>query len=119
MLGWISLAGFVLGLVLVFWTDALHLDFSFIIWLWLGRELKQGNPAARKWAMGISAVVTVFIVAMFVTGAGEANFGSLQFKAPDIRYYLMGASLFFLLGLPGLSLLARSAKEEFKRKQYK
>lgn len=107
------MAGFVVGLGVAYWTDSLYLDFSFVIWFWMGSELKRGNPAARKWAIGISGVVTVFIVAMVVTGTGEATFGNLRFEPGDARYYLMGGGLFVLLGLPGLLLLSRGAREEF------
>ena len=113
VLGWISLASLIIGLALAYWTDHLNLDLSFIIWFWMGTELKRKNPTARKWAIGISAVVSISIFVMFLTGTGSATFGNLDFTSPDIRYYLMGAGLFLFLGLPGLLLLRKAAKEEF------
>jgi len=113
ILGWLSLTGLLVGLALIYWTDHLFLDFSFILWFSLGSGLKRRSRTARKWAIGLSAFVSVLLAAFLLSGSGSAHFGSAAFAAPDIRYYLTLAGLFLLLGLPGLLLLSRRAKREF------
>ena len=98
ILGWVSLAGLILSVALVYWTDSLYLDFSFVIWLWLGAALKRANPTARKWAIGIGVVVTVLISLILLFGGGHARCDSLRFGPENIWYYLEGLLGFLLLG---------------------
>jgi len=112
-LGWLSITWLIISIATFFWTDALQIDFTFIIWFWLGRELKAKNPTARKWTIGISSVVVLILIGAMVMGVGNAHLGSMSFAPSELGYYLVFAVLFFLLGLPGLLLLSKSAKDEF------
>ena len=120
ILGWMSLAYLLLTFALAFWTlstywsDRLSIDLTFFIWLWLGSRLKRGDSTARKCAIGISVFATLFTLVFILTGVGITYLGSYAFAPPDIRYYLVGAGVILLVGLPGLLLLSRKAREEFR-----
>ena len=115
ILGWFSLACVVLGIAISYCTDKLILDFTFIIWLWLGGKLQQSNPTARKWAIGISLLVTLGILIGLLTGTGKARFFNFEFMPSTIQFYLIALLLFILIALPGLMLLSKKAKKEFKK----
>ena len=67
LLGWLVVAGIALRLAFDVMTINIPGDLSCIIWLWLGTQLKRGNPRARKWAIGISLTLSSILVAMLIT----------------------------------------------------
>lgn len=119
ILGWISVIGTVVGLATAYWTDRVFFDLSFIIWFWIGKALRQQSSTARKWAIVLSSICTGIIVLGLITRTGSANFGRHEFSPPQAEYYLLLLILFILLGLPGLLLLSKRARDEFKNEQNK
>lgn len=66
-LGWIDLAFSAIALGIWHWTGHGFVTFSFILWFWLGSCLKEGHPAARKWAIAIPCLmgITLALGAVF------------------------------------------------------
>jgi len=50
-----------------------------------------------------------------LTGAGEANIRNQIYTSPDVQYYAICIGSILLLGVPGLLLIKRTAKEEFEQ----
>ena len=115
VLGWLGLATFLLSIIRMFWAKDFNLDFTFIVWLLLGRGLQRANPTARKWAIGLSLFITTGIAILMIVARGKANFGPLEFDPSSAWYYVIATALLLLLGLPGLLLLSRTAKAQFQR----
>ena len=114
-LGWFSLATIVVSLLAFHWTQHFHLDPSFLIWFWLGKELKEKKENARHWAIGISIfALSLFVVGAFLEG-GNATFFSEKYPSGSPGYYIIGGIIFMLLVLPGLILLNSKAKSQFNK----
>jgi hypothetical protein len=114
-MAWIALALCIVTIVRIPWTDSWRIDLSFIVWFWLGSALKRKSPTARKWAIGISSVITFSLSVLMLTGAGEANIRNQIYTSPDVQYYAICIGSILLLGVPGLLLIKRTAKEEFEQ----
>ena len=111
-LGILSVAGMAVSLALAYWLDSFCVDLSFIIWFWLGRELRARNPTARKWAIGISLLGCGLVLFAFTLGVSSARAFGVEFARDSHWYYVIGLVLVVLL-LPGLILLTKKAKREF------
>jgi hypothetical protein len=115
-LGWFSVASTVLSLLAFYWVQQVHLDFSFVIWLWLGTELKEGKNSARKWAAGISIFVLFLFALSAVFAEGNATAWGKEFNPGSFGYYIIFGVIFALVILPGLLLLSPNVKRQFKNK---
>jgi len=114
VLGWIGLGGVILSILLVAITDSLYLDFTFLLWFWLGNSLKKGSSAARKWAIALFIIVTSFvIVGLFMPGA-KAKFGTAEYDHSHPLYYLISISIAIVFAVPGVMLLGKRGREAFK-----
>ena len=116
VLGWFSVASSLLSVLLLYWTDHLHLDASFLIWFWLGKELKNEKRIARKWAIGISSfILVVFVTASFPGESQAAFFGGVEYPVGSLGYFAIVGILFALLVIPGVLLLNPKAKKQFMK----
>ena len=115
VLGWISLAGLIVGILIACWTDSLYLDFSFIFLFWLGYELKKGNSTARKWAIGISSFVATCLIIMLFVDHSKIYIGGQPFSISNGLYYSLWGVFFVVYVLPGVMLLSQDAKKEFEK----
>lgn len=106
MLGlWISLG----SLVIAYWTDAVFIDITCFFWIWLGDELGDKNPKARKWAIRV-AIFCLFIISNMIiswSGLDHIHFTGSNNGPVFALVYLV------LLTIPGLCLLTKRAKAQF------
>jgi hypothetical protein len=114
-LGWIGVSIAVTSVLAVNWTHYLNVDLSFIIWFWLGRCLKEGNPRARKWAIAIFVLVSVFSVLALFLPNGHANVGSLRFDGGDPIYYAIVGITWLIFAIPGIILLSNGGRAAFTK----
>ncbi|MGI9457289.1 MAG: hypothetical protein ACR2NU_12065 [Aeoliella sp.] len=115
-LAWFSIASMVIHPIVF---DRVHLDLSFIFSFWAGEEIRQYNPTARKWVIGISGLVIVVLIAMAIqtilvgTEGMPVTIGR-RIENPPLHYALAVDSFFVIVaGIPFALLLTRQAKSEF------
>jgi len=118
VLGYGGAIGLVTGILLAPFTDSFRLDFSFVLWLIVGYGLRNGSNAARRWAIGISAVTTLLLLIIVIFGIGEPEIGGHRFTPREPGYYLVCAAAYIILGVPGLLLLSPAAKKQFTLKRW-
>ena len=113
-LGCIGALQSVARLVAAYSTGHLDFDPSFIIFFVLGSSIMNGSNVARKWAAGISILLTSISLLCIVTGDGAISFfGGLDYFAPSPTYYLF--FMFVILSsLPALILLHPKVKLQFQ-----
>ena len=115
-LGWLSIGCTVVSLLAFYWIQHVHVDFSFLIWLWLGRELKEKKNTARKWAIGISIfILGIFVLAGFLDSANATSFGGKKYASGTLGFYVVFGVLFIMLVVPGIALLHPKAKQQFTK----
>lgn len=114
-LGWFSLATILISLVAYHWTQSIHLDPSFLIWFWLGKELKNEKSSARKWATGIGIFVFCILVAGALLEGGHATFFGVKYPSGTFGYYAVAGIIGVLLVVPGFVLATPQAKRQFTK----
>jgi hypothetical protein len=113
-LGVFSVATPLFSVATAYWTDWLHLDLSFIIWLWLGSALRERSRTARRWAIGISGIVWIALMAMLVfMPEAQTRIGSMVFGSGEPGFYIAYGSLFVLF-FPGFLLFLPTARRQFE-----
>jgi hypothetical protein len=116
VLGWIGVASSIISIATVYWTDHLHLDLSFLIWFWLGASLKKGSPAARKWAIAVMIVMSVFLILSLLAFDIRANYASHRFDRSHPAFYPIIAFTWVVFSVPGIVLLSPRGRAAFTRK---
>ena len=117
ILGWIGVASIIVSIATAFWTDFIHFDLSFVLWFWLGRCLKEGNPTARKWAIAQPLIFLPILVIGFFTTKMKVSFGGLQFNSSELAYYLIATLIVVIFGIPGLVLMTKKGRAVFTNKE--
>ena len=113
VLGWVALATMVISVATAYWTDSLYLDFSFVLWFFMGTCLKEGRPAARKWAIAIFYVVTAFVIIGYIIPQVSANFGAFEFERPHPAFFVISGLMWLIFALPAILLLSSRGRAEF------
>jgi hypothetical protein len=116
MLGWISLAAMVGSIAGVFGRSLLDLDLSWLLWFWLGRSLKAGKPAARKWAIALSIVFTLGLGGMLFGPNTHARIGPHEFQRPHPVYFAIAAGVWLAFSVPGIVLVGARGRAAFPRR---
>ena len=113
ILGWIGVATTVISIATVYWTDYLHIDLAFLIWFWLGTCLKRGSSTARKWAIAIFLLVTLFsVISLFLPNV-NASFGDMRFDRSHPAFYGIIGLIWLIFAVPGLVLMSRRGRAAF------
>ena len=115
VLGWISLAtvaGSVVGAL--WWDGGLHFDFSWLLWFWLGRSLKAGSPAARKWTIALFVIITVAMTASLFLPDATARFGGREFHKPHPAYFAISGGIWLVFSIPAIMLLGERGRAAFR-----
>jgi hypothetical protein len=115
VLGWIGIASTVISVATVYWTDYLHVDLSFIFWFWLGSSLKKGVPAARKWAIAIFLIVTVFVILGLFFPGMKAKLGGHEFNRSHPAFFLITGLITLVFAVPGIILIGKRGRAAFAR----
>jgi len=113
VLGWIGVASNAITLSIVYWTDYLYFDLSFLVWFWLGNRLKNGSPAARKWAIAVFLIVSAFFVLGFVFHGTKATFGGLEFDRSHPAFFVILGINCATFAVPGVILLGKRGRAAF------
>ena len=113
VLGWVALATMVISVATAYWTDSLYLDFSFVLWFFMGTCLKEGRPTARKWAIAIFYVVTAFVILGYIISQANANFGAFEFERPHPAFFVISGLMWLIFALPAILLLSNRGRAEF------
>lgn len=113
VLGWVDLACSLVSLALCYWTGRLAITFSFIAWLWLGTELKRGNPSARRWAIAAAPITLgLLLIGLLFQGLGLrlAPWG-LGIEHPAFGWG--AAAVVAVLAVPAIRLLGSTGRRAF------
>lgn len=116
VLGWISVATIVQSLAgVLLGTGSLNLDLSWLLWFWLGRSLKAGSPAARKWAIALFVFISVVSVGLLIVPDSTARFGGHEFRKPQPAYFAITGGIWIAFAIPGILLLGRRGQAAFRK----
>lgn len=113
VLGWVSLASSLVSVATAYWTDDLHIDATFILWLWLGSSLRKGRPAARVWAIVIFVFVSLFCLAAPFLPNVHVNFGPIEYTRSHPAFYPLLSVICCMFSVPGILLLGRRGRSAF------
>jgi hypothetical protein len=116
VVAWISLTAMIASIAGVFGRARLDLDFSWLLWFWLGGSLKAGSPAARKWAIALSVVFTLGMVCMPFSPNSHIRLGKHEFQPPQPAYFAISAGLWLAFSIPGMVLLGARGRAAFPRR---
>lgn len=116
-MGWFDLVSSIISLLTCYWTDQLHITFSFIFFFWIGRSLKDGVPAARKWAIGIGFAIAAFSIAGFFLDGFRATVGSLTFYKGDVGFAIVVGIFSLLVMVPAIVLMGDRGRKAYSTKK--
>ena len=116
-LGWIDLASSIIALAIWHWTGHLTIAFSFVFWFWLGTCLRQGSPAARKWAIAIPILtgITLLIGVLFPELRLRLTPWGIDGTHPAF-FPLAGIHL-VIFAIPGLMLVGDRGRRAFQKRK--
>jgi len=120
-LAWLDLISSAISLLTCYWTDQLHITFTFLFLFWLGRSIKEASPTARRWAIGIGTVISAFSISGFFLEDFRATFGSFNYYKGDVGLTIVIIAFIAAFAIPAIFLLTDRGRQAFpaKKKQNK
>jgi len=117
ILGWIDLVSSVVALAIFYWTEYLTITFAFLLWFWLGNNLKEGSSAARAWAIAIPLLTGSLIVSALIFNGFKLKLAPWGIDNSNPLFLPLGVTYVCALAVPGFMLLRAGGRHAYPNKK--